>query len=79
MRNLLALSDQPETTCSAPDSIARQQLASVDARIAQLTALRGELDRMIRNCAGVKVADCPVNESLSDHVQSDGAHGAHGM
>lgn len=79
VRDLLALSDQPETSCSAADSIARQQLAAVDARIAQLTALRGELDRMIRNCAGGKVADCRVIESLSDHGQCDGDHGLHGI
>jgi DNA-binding transcriptional MerR regulator len=77
IRDLLVLSDQPEVSCSAADSIARVQLAAVDARIAQLGALRGELARMIAACAGGQVAHCRVIESLADHAHCKVGH--HGM
>ncbi|SEV98361.1 DNA-binding transcriptional regulator, MerR family [Cognatiyoonia koreensis] len=69
---LLALSDDPEQTCNAADSMARKQLASVKARIAQLNGLRAELERMIDSCGGGSVAECKVIETLADH-----AHCAH--
>ena len=37
------------------------------ARLAQLTGLKAELERMIRQCAQGTIADCRVIESLSDH------------
>ena len=37
------------------------------ARIARLTALKAELERMITQCARGTVAECRVIESLSDH------------
>jgi DNA-binding transcriptional MerR regulator len=77
IRDLLVLSDQPDVSCSAADSIARVQLAAVEARLAQLTALRGELHRMIAACAGGQVANCRVIESLADHAHCDVDH--HGI
>ncbi|OWJ80916.1 MULTISPECIES: MerR family transcriptional regulator [Paracoccaceae] len=67
IRDLLSLSDQPDQSCAAADIIAKEQLAAVKARIAQLTALKAELERMIRQCAQGTIADCRVIESLSDH------------
>lgn len=67
IRDLLSLSDQPDQSCAAADIIAKEQLAAVKARIAQLTALEAELERMIRQCAQGTIADCRVIESLSDH------------
>ena len=52
IRTMLALQEQPDASCGTVDALARQQLVAVDARIAQLTALRGELTRMIDTCAG---------------------------
>ncbi|MFD3188964.1 helix-turn-helix domain-containing protein [Sedimentitalea sp. HM32M-2] len=69
IRELLALSDHPDQPCSDADSIARRQLRHVDARIARLEALRGELRRMITQCAGGTVADCRVLEVLRDHAE----------
>jgi DNA-binding transcriptional MerR regulator len=65
IRELLALSAQPEQPCENADNITERHLATVDQRIAQLQALRAELARMLANCEGGCVADCRVLESLS--------------
>jgi DNA-binding transcriptional MerR regulator len=64
IRELLALSAQPEKPCDNADKITARHLAAVDQRISQLNALRGELARMLDNCDGGCVADCRVLESL---------------
>lgn len=67
IRDLLSLADEPSQPCAAADSIARTQLAQVEQRIARLTSLKSELERMITQCQGGPVADCRVIEVLSDH------------
>lgn len=67
IRALLRLQDRPEQSCAAADAIARARLAEVKERIASLTALRGEFERMIAQCARGRVAECRVIESLADH------------
>ena len=67
IRDLLSLSDNPEQPCVAADAIARAQLAEVERRLARLTALKAELERMVVQCAGGKIADCRVIEVLGDH------------
>jgi DNA-binding transcriptional MerR regulator len=64
IRELLALSTRPDQPCGGIDKIAARHLASVDQRIAQLTALRAELTRMLDRCEGISVAECCVIESL---------------
>ncbi|GAB1380413.1 MerR family transcriptional regulator [Pararhodobacter aggregans] len=71
--DLLALQGQPGTSCAPADSLARRHLASVEARIAALTALKGELTRMIA-CDGSDTAHCRVIESLADHALCAGDH-----
>src|SRR5690606_38235531 len=58
IRDLLSLSDKPDQSCAAADVIAKKQLTAVKARIARLTALKAELERMITQCAQGTVADC---------------------
>ena len=67
IRDLLSLSDRPDQSCAAADIIAKDQLAAVDARIARLTALKAELERMITQCAQGTIADCRIIEVLGDH------------
>lgn len=74
IRDLLSLSDNPGQSCAAADVIAKQQLAAVKARIARLTALRSELERMITQCAQGTIADCRVIEVLGDHSQCTQDH-----
>ena len=67
IRDLLSLSDRPDQPCEAADMIARAQLVEVEARIARLTALKAELERMIGQCAHGAIRDCRVIEVLGDH------------
>ncbi len=67
IRDLLSLSDRPDQSCAAADAIAKAQLAEVESRLARLTALKAELERMVVQCAGGRIADCRVIEVLGDH------------
>lgn len=67
IRELLDLSDNPSDSCEAADAIAQTHLQQVNSRIERLQALKVELERMIKECAGGLVAECRVMESLSDH------------
>lgn len=63
IRELLSLSAQPSRPCDDADQITARD--AVDLRIAQLTALRNELKRMLDDCHGGCVAECRVIDSLS--------------
>jgi DNA-binding transcriptional MerR regulator len=67
VRGLLALaSGSPSRPCTEVNRIARTHLAQVEEKLAQLGALRAELDRLINECAGVvPVADCRILGALS--------------
>jgi len=67
IRTLLTLQDEPDQSCAAADAIARDRLGEVDRRIASLTALRGELHRMVEGCSHGHVGECRVIEILADH------------
>lgn len=69
IRELISLSDDPNHSCSDVDRIARKQREEVDTRIVRLQSLRAELDRMIAECGGGKVAHCRIMEVLADHGQ----------
>ena len=74
IRELLAMADEPQRSCADADSIARRQLVQVEQRILRLEALRMELERMIAECHGRRVADCRVLEVLRDHSECLTAH-----
>ena len=74
---LLDLSDDPTQDCGAADSMARNQIAVIEHRMALLQNLHDELTRMVRTCHGGKIADCRVIESLADHRHC--AHPRHDM
>ena len=67
VRELLGLSDQRDRSCEAVDAIARAHLAEVDRKIADLQALRRELDSVISQCGCGTIADCRIIEALSPH------------
>ncbi len=67
VRGLLGLTDHPERSCAAADAIARQHLAEVERKIADLAALRRELDSIIRQCGHGTIAQCRIIEALSPH------------
>lgn len=65
VRELLTLSDDKDQSCDAVDAIARVHLTEIDRKIADLRALRGELDRVIGSCRHGTVADCKIIETLA--------------
>jgi DNA-binding transcriptional MerR regulator len=69
IRDLLSLSDRPEQPCDAVDRLARRQLQQVQQRLARLSVLKSELERMIEQCAGGRVRDCRIIEALSNRAQ----------
>lgn len=79
IRDLLKLSDRPAESCETADAIARGQLDSVIQRIERLQALKSELERMIAECTGGRVAECRVIEVLSDHAHCRSDHRANGL
>ena len=74
VRTLLELNDRPEGDCSPVDEIAGRHLAAVEDKIAKLTALKGELTRMLATCSHGAVAECRVIEALADHSHCGGDH-----
>jgi DNA-binding transcriptional MerR regulator len=74
IRTLLTLQDEPGQSCVAADAIARSRLLEVEQRIASLTALKAELQRMVAGCAHGRVDECRVIEILADHGKCVHAH-----
>tara|TARA_R110002096_G_scaffold6096_3_gene27810 strand:+ start:277 stop:717 length:441 start_codon:yes stop_codon:yes gene_type:complete len=69
IREFLSLSDEPDRPCAAADRIARAQLQTVESRIARLNSLKLELERMIEQCKGGRIAECRIIEVLADHAE----------
>ena len=67
IRELLAMSEQPEQSCAKADRIATRHLGEVERRIVQLKALRKELRRMLEECRHGRISDCRVIETLAEH------------
>ncbi len=67
IRTLLELQDRPDQSCADADTIAKARLVEVKAKIASLTALQAELERMVEGCPRGRVESCRVTEILADH------------
>lgn len=67
IRTLLSLQDRPDQSCQEADAIAKTHLAEVKEKIASLTALQHELERMVVGCSHGRVETCRVIEILADH------------
>ena len=67
IKTLLTLQDSPGQSCEQADAIARTHLAEVEKKIASLTALKHELERMAEGCSHGRVESCRVIEILADH------------
>ena len=65
VRELLDLADESDRSCVAVDEIARKHRAQVRAKIAELTALRQELDYMIGQCRHGSISECRIIEALA--------------
>lgn len=69
IRELLDLSDDPNRSCEQADRIARAHLREVETRIASLTVLKAELERMVQQCGHGRIADCWVIDVLANHTK----------
>ena len=67
VRELLALAaEDPDRPCGEVNRIASAHLAQVEAKLAQLRALRAELGRLIAACdSNVALADCRLLGALN--------------
>jgi Cu(I)-responsive transcriptional regulator len=65
VRGLLRLADEKDRDCGAVDAIAREHLADVERKIADLTALGRELRDLINQCGHGTIAECRIIEALS--------------
>ena len=65
VRELLDLSDQKNGSCEAVDVIATSHLASIERKIADLSALQEELSRVLGSCRKGTIAECKIIESLA--------------
>jgi Cu(I)-responsive transcriptional regulator len=69
VRALLDLADQKEQSCEAVDVIARDHLAEVKRKLADLVALRRELESMIGQCRHGTVGECRIIEALAPSLE----------
>ena len=65
IRSLLDLAARPDQSCASVCAIAKAHLISIDAKIAQLTALRTEVSRMLEAYAKGRIAQCKVVDVLA--------------
>jgi Cu(I)-responsive transcriptional regulator len=74
VRELLGLADDRDRPCEAVDEIARKHRAQVRAKIAELTALRKELDNMIGQCRHGSISQCRIIDALAPAPAGRGGH-----
>ena len=63
-RTLLALWDDQSRASADVLAIAKEHLAQIEAKIADLQTIRDTLSHLVRECAGDQRPDCPILETL---------------
>lgn len=63
-RALLALWEDKSRASADVRTIAKDHLKQIEAKIADLSAMRDTLSDLVRTCAGDKRPDCPILSSL---------------
>lgn len=76
VRDLLGFADQKDRSCDSVDALAREHLAAIDRKIADLTALRRELDTIIGQCRCGTIAECRIIDALAPHGERPSARTA---
>tara|TARA_R110002020_G_scaffold143848_6_gene316564 strand:- start:2253 stop:2648 length:396 start_codon:yes stop_codon:yes gene_type:complete len=64
-RHLLSLYEDRERASADVKAMAREHLARIDRKIADLAELRSTLGDLVERCHGDDRPDCPILESLS--------------
>lgn len=75
IRTMVDMATEPQASCHVADSIAQAHLVTIRDRIAQLTLIQHELERMVSECQSGHVCDCRVIEILADHAECSTDHG----
>jgi MerR family transcriptional regulator, copper efflux regulator len=63
-RVLLALWENKSRASADVRDLARDHLSQIEARIADLSAMRDTLTNLVRTCAGNDLPDCPILSNL---------------
>lgn len=63
-RNLLALWDDQKRASADVKEIAKEHLAQIESKIADLQAIQSTLTHLVHECAGDDRPDCPILETL---------------
>jgi len=64
IRGLLALDRAPGLSCSEVDAIARAHLDLIRGRVAELSRMATELERIVQQCAGDARDGCAILQAL---------------
>lgn len=75
VRALLGLWEDHSRPSREVQALARRRMEEVDARIAELTRLRAELEHLVQNCHGDDRPDCPILDALDGTGAVGGADG----
>lgn len=70
VRALLDLADDKRRPCEEVDAIAREHLADVKRKLADLAALRRELDLFVGRCRSGTIAECRILGALAARQMS---------
>ena len=71
IKELLALRVQAGTTCADVRQRAREKVADVQQKIADLKAIERSLEKLVRSCSGRgPLSECPILEHLDRKVLS---------
>jgi MerR family mercuric resistance operon transcriptional regulator len=65
VRELVALAEVGNGACQAVEAIARRHIATIEARIADLSRMLEVLERLARACRRGRRPHCPILETLS--------------
>lgn len=65
-RALLALWEDQDRASADVRAIAKDHLAQIETKIADLEAMRNTLSDLVRDCAGDSRPDCPILQKLED-------------
>ena len=64
VRELLALSEHDDKPCQDVDELVQRQMAEVERKIADLSALHAEMGRLLRSCSADRIGECRIVKSL---------------
>jgi Cu(I)-responsive transcriptional regulator len=70
-RALLALYEDPGRASADVKQVAREHLAQIDRKIAELGSMRKTLSRLVDHCHGDDRPDCPILDELAGSVAED--------